>query len=184
MNLHLQCDSLNLIKTKAVISAFVLKLVIYKRNLGLGEFCQLPLLAALKKNAEVADDDILVYCHHLEMLRADFVKRFSDILSMKIPGSVVDRFCNVEEPETELQEELQRQVAQRYPRLWAVVEKLFVAFQSSYLAERGFSAVTDLLSKKRNRLQMVKRGDLRIMLTNISPNVKKLVSLHRTHPSH
>ncbi|KFD45777.1 hypothetical protein M513_13355 [Trichuris suis] len=137
MNLHLQGDSLNLIKTKAVISAFVLELVIYKRNLGLGEFCQLPLLAALKKNAEVADDDILVYCHHLEMLRADF-----------------------------------RQVAQRYPRLWAVVEKLFVAFQSSYLAERGFSAVTDLLSKKRNRLQMVKRGDLRIMLTNISPDVK------------
>ncbi|KFD60194.1 hypothetical protein M514_27638, partial [Trichuris suis] len=40
-----------------------------------------PILAALKKNAEVADDDILVYCHHLEMLRADFVKRFSDILS-------------------------------------------------------------------------------------------------------
>ncbi|KFD48897.1 hypothetical protein M513_10260 [Trichuris suis] len=106
MNLQLQGDSLNLIKTKDIISAFVSKLLIYKRNLGRGEFCQFPLLAALKKNAEVADDDILVYCHHLEMLRADFVKRFSDILSMKIPGWVVDPFCNVEEPETELQEEL------------------------------------------------------------------------------
>ncbi|KFD46981.1 hypothetical protein M513_12171 [Trichuris suis] len=105
MNLQLQGDSLNLIKTKAVISAFVLKLVIYKRNLGRGGFCQLPLLAALKKNAEVADDDTLVYCHHLEMLRADFVKRFSDILSIYPSGWAVDPFCNVEEPETELQEE-------------------------------------------------------------------------------
>uniref|UniRef100_A0A5S6QLU3 DUF4371 domain-containing protein n=1 Tax=Trichuris muris TaxID=70415 RepID=A0A5S6QLU3_TRIMR len=206
MNLQLQGDDLNLIKTKAIISAFVSKLVIFKRNLGRGEFCQFPLLAALKENTEVVDDDILVYCNHLEMLHADFMKRFIDILSMKIPDWVVDPFCNVEEAETELQEELvelqhneeikpkfrsgyhqfwlQRQVAQLYPRLWAIVEKLLIAFPSSYLAERGFSAVTDLLSKKRNRLQIVKRGDLRIMLTNINPDVKKLASLHQAHPSH
>uniref|UniRef100_A0A5S6QUW4 Uncharacterized protein n=1 Tax=Trichuris muris TaxID=70415 RepID=A0A5S6QUW4_TRIMR len=102
MNLQLQGDNLNLIKTKAIMSAFVLKLVIFKRNLGRGEFFQVPLLAALKKNAEVADDDILVNCNHLEMLHADFIKRFSAILSMKIPDWVVDPFCNVEETETEL----------------------------------------------------------------------------------
>uniref|UniRef100_A0A5S6PZA8 DUF4371 domain-containing protein n=1 Tax=Trichuris muris TaxID=70415 RepID=A0A5S6PZA8_TRIMR len=153
MNLQLQGDDLNLIKTKAIISAFVSKLVIFKRNLGRGEFCQFPLLAALKENTEVVDDDILVYCNHLEMLHADFMKRFIDILSMKIPDWVVDPFCNVEEAETELQEELvelqhneeikpkfrsgyhqfwlQRQVAQLYPRLWAIVEKLLIAFPSS-----------------------------------------------------
>ncbi|KHJ40126.1 hypothetical protein D918_09823 [Trichuris suis] len=77
-----------------------------KRNLRRGEFCQLPLLGALKKNAEVAEDDILVYCHHLEMLRVDFVKRFSDILSMKIPHWVEDPFSNVEDVGRELKEEV------------------------------------------------------------------------------
>ncbi|KHJ40302.1 hypothetical protein D918_09660 [Trichuris suis] len=106
MNLQFQGDSLSFIKTKAIVFAFVSNLVMCKRNLRRGEFCQFPLLAALKKNAEVAEDDILVYCHHLEMLRADFVKRFSDILSMKIPDWVEDPFGNVEEAETELKEEL------------------------------------------------------------------------------
>ncbi|KFD49270.1 hypothetical protein M513_09822 [Trichuris suis] len=106
MNLQLQGDNLNLIKTKVIVFAFVSNLVMFKRNLRRGEFCQFPLLAALKKNAEVAEDDILVYCHQLEMLRADFVKRFSDILSMKIPDWVEDPFGNVEEVETELKEEL------------------------------------------------------------------------------
>uniref|UniRef100_A0A5S6QCA7 DUF4371 domain-containing protein n=1 Tax=Trichuris muris TaxID=70415 RepID=A0A5S6QCA7_TRIMR len=106
MNLQLQGDDLNLIKTKAIISAFASKLVIFKRNLGRGEFCQFPLLAALKENTKVVGDDILVYCNHLEMLHADFTKRFIDILSMKIPDWVVDPFCDVEETETELQEEL------------------------------------------------------------------------------
>ncbi|KFD46866.1 hypothetical protein M513_12271 [Trichuris suis] len=140
------------------------------------------------------------------LLRVLNGRAVSDEVLLTALSWVVDPFCNVEEPETELQEELaelqnneelkpkftsgyhqfwlQRQVAQLYPRLWAVVEKLFVAFPSSYLAERGFIAVTDLLSKKRNRLQIVKRGDLRTMLTNISPDVKKLVSLHQAHPSH
>ncbi|KFD68011.1 hypothetical protein M514_19888 [Trichuris suis] len=38
-NLQLQGDNLSLIKTKAIVSAFVSKLVIFKRNLGRGGFC-------------------------------------------------------------------------------------------------------------------------------------------------
>ncbi|KRX95335.1 hypothetical protein T4E_8787 [Trichinella pseudospiralis] len=41
-----------------------------------------------------------------------------------------------------------------------------LAFLSSYLVERGFSVVTDFLTKRRSRLQIVKRGDLRLFLTN------------------
>ncbi|KFD50292.1 hypothetical protein M513_08792 [Trichuris suis] len=54
---------------------------------------------------EVDGYDILVHCHHLEMLHAVFLKGLSDILSMKIPDRVVDPFCNLEE-QTELQEDL------------------------------------------------------------------------------
>ncbi|GFU50327.1 hypothetical protein TNCV_301601 [Trichonephila clavipes] len=41
-------------------------------------------------------------------------------------------------------------------------------------AECGFSAVNDLLSKKRNRLDITKRGDLRFKPTNLEPDLKSL----------
>lgn len=201
-NLQLQGDELNLIKTKAVISAFVSKLLLYKRNLGRGEFYQFPNLSLVEKR----DDDVLIYCQHLEALHNDFNTRFKDILTMKIPDWVLDPFSSAEESELQLQEELielstneelkfkfkngyqefwlQKQIPTLYPGLWAVVKKFLIAFPSSYLVEHGLSAVTNLLTKKRNRLQIVDRGDLRMLLTNIEPNINKLVAAHQAHPSH
>jgi hypothetical protein len=73
---------------------------------------------------------------------------------------------------------LQRQIPVLYPALWAASKKFFIAFPS-YLAERGFSVVSNLLTKKRNRLSIVERGDLRLLMTNLAPNIEKLVSLHQ-----
>ena len=60
----------------------------------------------------------------------------------------------------------------------------FLAFPSFYMAERGFSAVSKLLTKQRNCLENVKRGDLRLLLSNIDPTVSELVAKHQCHPSH
>ncbi|KRX18167.1 SCAN domain-containing protein 3 [Trichinella nelsoni] len=79
---------------------------------------------------------------------------------------------------------LQKQITDLYPGLWRMVRKFLLAFPSSYLVERGFSVVTDFLTKKRNRLQIDKRGDLRLFLTNIEPNVDRLIAMHPPHPSH
>jgi hypothetical protein len=64
---------------------------------------------------------------------------------------------------------LQRKI----PALWAASKKFFVAFLSSYL-----------LIKKRNRLSIVERGDLRLLMTNLAPNIETLMSLHQAQPSH
>jgi hypothetical protein len=77
---------------------------------------------------------------------------------------------------------LHRQIPVLYPALWAASKKFFIAFPSSYLAERGFSIVSNLLTKKRNRLSIVERGDLRLLMTNMAPNIEKLVSLHQAQP--
>ena len=58
------------------------------------------------------------------------------------------------------------------PLLWAIAKKFLIAFPSSYLAERGFSAVANIVTKTRNRIAVTERGDLR------------LVSNHQRHPSH
>ncbi|KAK2708529.1 hypothetical protein QYM36_014212, partial [Artemia franciscana] len=57
-------------------------------------------------------------------------------------------------------------VATKYPLLW------------------DKARVSQILSKARNRLDIVKRGDLRLSLTSIEPNIKKLVEKHQPPGSH
>ncbi|KRZ65300.1 SCAN domain-containing protein 3 [Trichinella papuae] len=170
LNLQLQGSELNLIKTRSVISSFTSKLALFKRNPGRREFYQFPSVAALKENGEVHDDDIQIYCDHLDVLQKDTEERFQDILKMKIPNWVINPFSNTDEIEMELEEELielqtneelkpkfkngyhsfwlQKQISDLYPGLWRMVRKFLLAFPSSYLVERGFSVVTDFLTKK------------------------------------
>jgi hypothetical protein len=108
---------------------------------------------------------------------------------------VLEPFSNLQTAELSLQEELlelstneelklklknryqefwlQRKILVLYPALWAASKKFFSAFLSSYL-----------LTKKRNRLSIVERGDLRLLTTNMAPNIEKLVSLHQAQLSH
>ncbi|KRY23859.1 SCAN domain-containing protein 3 [Trichinella patagoniensis] len=192
LNLQLQGSELNLIKMRSLISPFISKLGMFKRSLGRREFYQFSSVAALRENGEVHNDDIQIYCDHLDVLQKDMQERFQDILKMKILNWVINLFSNTDKIEMELKkglidlqtnEELkpkfknghhslwlQKQVSDLYPGLWRMIRKFPLAFPSSYLVERGFSVVTDFLTKKRNRLQIDKRGDLRLFLTNIEPN--------------
>jgi hypothetical protein len=78
---------------------------------------------------------------------------------------------------------LQRQIPVLYPALWVASKKFFILFPSSYLAKRGFSVVSNLLTKIRNRLSIVERGDLRLLMTNIAPNMETIVSVHQAQTS-
>ncbi|KFD64799.1 hypothetical protein M514_23011 [Trichuris suis] len=169
MNLHLQGDDLKLIRTKTVVCAFHSKLLLFKRNFARGEFSQFPNLYEMERRQKIQDEDVEEYCHHLELLHRDFSERFEDIISMQIPDWVLNPFSAAENAELNLQEELielqmneelklkykngyqafwlQPIIPDLYPGLWALVRQLLVAFPSSYLAERGFSVVTELLRK-------------------------------------
>ena len=201
-NLQLQGNDFHLIKAKTINSAFVSKLSLYKQNINKRQFHQFPNLSSVKPE----DDDLLINHTHLEALREYFITRFDDLLNLIIPDWIINPTINSEIQKLSLQEEfielstneelkiklkngyqefwLQRQIPILYPALWAEVKKFIIAFPSTYLAEKGFSMVTNLLTKKRNRLSIVDRGDLRLLLTKIEPNIDKLVSTHQTHPSH
>jgi hypothetical protein len=200
-NIQLQGDDLNLIYAKATISAFLSKLALYKQNLGRRQFYQFPNLSSVETNG----DYVLVFCQHLEALKEDFTNRFQDVLNTIIPDWVLEPFSNLQPAELSLQEVLielstneelklkykngyQEFWLQRlpvlYPALWAASKKFSIAFPSSYLAERGFSVVSNLLTKKRNRLSVVERGDLRLLMNNFSIFGAIFVSLHQAQPSH
>ncbi|KFD63506.1 hypothetical protein M514_08497 [Trichuris suis] len=193
MNLQLQGDQLNLIKTKTVVTAFIDKLAIFGQNLGRGEYRQFPNLNDLKENGGLPDDVVRSFCDHLSMLHEDMCERYKDILSMMIPDWVLDPFTSLAGVEVAYQEELiemqaneelkpkikggytsfwlQQEIRQLYPRLWNVAKKFLIPFPSSYLVERGFSAI-------------VRRGDTPELLTTIEPDVDKLVALHQAQSSH
>ncbi|KFM72485.1 Transposon-derived Buster3 transposase-like protein, partial [Stegodyphus mimosarum] len=90
MNLQLQGDDLNLIKAKNIVAAFVAKLLLHKKNIGRREFHNFTNLSKSCNN-----DDLLVYCEHLEYLHSDFVEKFQDILNLEIPDWVLDPFSKV-----------------------------------------------------------------------------------------
>ena len=103
INLQLQGDDLNLLKTKNIVAAFVAKLLLHKNNIGRHEFHNFPNLSAASFN----NDDLLVYCQHLENLHSDFKERFQDILKLEIPDWVLDPFSNVNTAgSSQLEEEL------------------------------------------------------------------------------
>ena len=174
VNLQLQGDETSLIKAKSALSAFS-KLQLYSRNLGRHKFRQFPCLSDLEKKTGVKDDDIAVYCAHLAELHRDMSVRFNDLFSLEIPGWVINPFTEPSaEVPTHLEEELvslqndedltpkfktsyqafwmQTAIPKHYPTLWKDSKLFFIAFLTSYLVERGFSTVSMLLTKQRNKL--------------------------------
>jgi len=52
------------------------------------------------------------------------------------------------------------------------------------MMEAGFSHVNAIPSKQRNRFNLEERGDLKLKLTNIQPDVNALVYANQAHPSY
>ncbi|CAH2003383.1 unnamed protein product [Acanthoscelides obtectus] len=155
-------------------------------------------------NQEIYEE--LLFARTLITDTKDFESRFEDILTMVIPPWIINPYGDIEETNVIIQEELtelstneelkvqfkngyqqfwlQNNIPVTYPVLWNIARKFLISFLSSYLVERGFSAVTNLLTKKRNRLDVISRGDLRLTLTKLTPNVDNLLLKHQVHPSH
>ena len=174
------------------------KIKLYKQNLEKKEFFHFP---SMKFVSHVfSSDDLRTYDAHLRQLYDDFQERFKDLIELNIPDWVKNPFvCKPEEQKIELQEdivelqcdeeakmvfensglcEMWLHCCVKFPLLWKEAKLFFIAFPSSYLVEKGFSAVNQLLTKTRNRLDIPKRGDLRLFLSNLEPNIPKLAAAH------
>ena len=202
---------MNLVRTKKVIEQFMIQLQVMRLKLRAGKFCNFPCLSAANKEKRTSDAELKVFCDHLVRLHADMSTRFEDIIKLDIPSWVAQPFettINLSEMEsiTDIEEELltlqtdcelkpmfsksyqhfwmQKEIAIEYPVLWEKVKILLIAFPTSYLVEKGFSAVSQLLGKQRQKIDIVHRGDLRLNLTNIEPDLDKIISRHQIHPAH
>ncbi|KFD56779.1 hypothetical protein M514_02456 [Trichuris suis] len=75
---------------------------------------------------------------------------------------------------------LHQEIPLRYPALWVAMKRLMAVIPSSSVVGRGFSVLADLVTKKRNRLEVVDQRDLRQRVTPMQPNIERVVGLHAT----
>ena len=79
---------------------------------------------------------------------------------------------------------LDSQVSAKYSKLAVVVQQALLPFPTTYLIECAFSSVTDILTKKRGRLDITGRVALRSKLTCFVPRISNLVARHQAQGSH
>ncbi len=206
VNLHLQGRVMTLIECKKVVCLFIDKLKLFKRNVIQNELHQFPGLSTIEN--ELTEDDLDIFSNHLTTLQQDMENRFEDILNLEVDGWMEMPFnTDVNDVEVTCQEELlqlkydteskanfneggylqlwqNKKMPQLYPNLWNRISSLLIAFPTSYLVESGFSVVNHILTKERNCLKISDRGDLRLFLTKIKPNIDSLVNQHQPQGSH
>lgn len=204
LNLQLQGNNFSLIQAKNSISCFMSKIKLYKLNLGRKELSQFP---SMKSIADTyTDDDFRSYCAHLQQLHEDFEIRFKDLIELNIPDWIRNPFaCKPEDQKVYLQEtlielqcdqeekmifenqglsEMWLHCSFKFPLLWNEAELFILAFPTSYMVEKGFSSVSQILATSRNRLDVLQRGDLRLLLSSMEPNILELAGHHQPQGSH
>ena len=144
---------------------------------------------------------IASYTNHLQNLRENMTRRFKDIIKMSPPGWNIDmeHFDVLSEENIdpiiagellELKENkafmanIERNGLIRglsiglfYPLLFEKVFPFLLGFLTTWLIEAGFSAVFDLLTKKRHQLQIEKKRDLHLRLNQgLAVQLHKLIN--------
>ncbi|XP_042205956.1 SCAN domain-containing protein 3-like, partial [Homarus americanus] len=203
LNKELQGTNMTLVNSKAKIFGFISFLELSQENISVKKFEQFYWL----NKCEVTDATCLVIVEHLKIMVSDFNFKFSDLKEINYPSwmtqpllvDLSDVTMEYQGELSELQNDdsikalfkikgtmmwLCEETQAKYPNTSSLARKLLLPFPSSYLVECGFSAVNDLLLKKRNRLDITKRGDLRLKLTKFLPRIKSLCSRHQAQGSH
>ncbi|GFQ71808.1 SCAN domain-containing protein 3 [Trichonephila clavata] len=206
VNLQLQGAFKTLICCKNTVSLFIEKLHIFRRNLLKKEFHQFPNLFSIKE--DITPEEIERFSDHIKQLALDMKVRFNDILNFKISNWMFNPFTvDVNEVDIVFQEEIlelkydeesknsfnkhgiaklwqNKKMPKLYPKMWENMKNILIPFPTSYLVESGFSAVNNIMSKQRNRLNITERGDFRLFLTKIEPDMNEIISKHQAQGSH
>ncbi|XP_048117914.1 zinc finger BED domain-containing protein 5 [Alosa alosa] len=187
VSLKLQGEAVTLVHSKATVHSFLTKLDLYQVL------------------DDLTDNHLLRYTDHLKTVKADPEVCFRDLNELDVPEWVTEPFqvdvssidAAFQESLIDLQNDEEAKATfrtsgwramwathgLRFPLLW---EKtcVLLAFPTSYLVEQGFSQALHLQTKYRNRLNLVDSGALRLKLTSVCPDVKKLAASHQAQGSH
>ena len=149
--------------------------------------------------------EVIASCtNHLQKLREDMTRIFKNITETSPPGWIIDmahfdvlsgedidpviagELLELKENKA-LMANIERNgligwlsVGSLYSLLFEKVVPFLLGFHTVWLVEAGFSAVNDLLTKKRHQLQIEKRKDLHLRLNqSLAVQLEKLINRHK-----
>ena len=202
LNLELQGKRSDLVTCAQKIKGYVGKLKYWKK-----QFEKKNLLAFENfKKIDPISECISACIVHLEGHHAEFERRFKDLLKINYPLWFVDlENYEPEDESTELGEtllDLKEDVKLRgrvnkegvfayiliknlHPNVFQQVAASIIAFPTTWMVESVFSAILDVFSKKRNKLDINSRGTIRLRLNGfVKIDFDSLCQKHQNQESH
>lgn len=201
LNLSLQGPSENIITTTAKLKSFDEKLKLWSNKVSKGSFDCFPEVNDSQLKREIVPEILST----LKELQSAFQHYFPD-LSTDVYGWVLNPFASFESTDLTTEEEEQLidlrndqyhksmfpdknldefwlSIKKPYPALSLKVVRILVPFASSWFCEFGFSALTEIKSKKRERLLRID-DEMRACLSTLEPRFNMICSRKQAHPSH
>ncbi|XP_065668171.1 SCAN domain-containing protein 3-like [Hydra vulgaris] len=117
---------------------------------------------------------------------ADLKGRFSDLKEIDFPTWLMQpMLVNLSHiSNMQYQEQLAEMQNDESVKILFNMKGSIAWFFEETKAECGFSAITDLLLKKRNHLDITQRRDLKMKLTKLEPNIKSFCYQYQAQGSH
>ena len=208
VNLKLQGRDSTVIDCMSAMDSFCGRLQLWKKKLKRGETDMFPQVGEVLEQS-LPQHLCKEFVEHLDKLEEEIQTRFMEAQHVRQMNFVVDPFSAETEDVSRLgnraEEELldlQHTVGAEsffkrhgYVKFWIekgqtiaptlckiALNDAILPFATTYLAENGFSAVTHIKSKARNRL--VIHNDLRLALTELIPNIESLCKAVQAQGSH
>lgn len=201
LNLSLQGPSENIITASSKLKSFGEKLLLWQRKILKGVFDCFPTYNECSSNKEITSEIMYTLTHLLSALQHYF-----PTLASNEYGWVSHPFVNYETTNLITEEEeqlidikndafLQSRFAEKsldefwisvnklYPAISLKAIKLILPFASSWFCEFGFSALTEIKTKKRERLLTID-AEMRACLSTLEPRFDHICSQKQAHPSH
>ena len=201
LNLSLQGAKENIITITGKLKAFSEKLQLWIKNTSNSHLDCFPGIDAsphksmlIGKNRETLENLALAFAKYFPSLETKeyewvinpFVNHECTGLTMAEEESLIDLKNDLVHRGSFADQELSAfwiSILSQYPDLSTKAIKCLLPFGSSYLCEVGFSVLTEMKSKKRERLQMVD-DEMRVCLSAIEPRLELICSRKQAHSSH
>ena len=208
LNLLLQGKNTNRMKDYDKIRTFIAKLGLWHRRVQQGNAASFPTLdIALENSKAKLDGELKIEVEsHLQILKEEFDCYFpdlgnvelaewkmtrnpfrikEDILSEELQEEFLEMQCNStakDDFEAMSLNDFWAKYLRIYNKVGSVAIRTLLPFSSTYLCEKGFSALVSMKTKFRNKLEC--EADLRCALSSTKPRIKQLVSQKQLHLSH
>ena len=201
LNLSLQGPSENIITSTSKLKSFEEKITLWKSKISKGIFDCFPTVNESQYKKKITPEilntlnEIQSYLqHYFPSLSID---EYEWVINPFATNEISNLTTEEEEQLIELKfdklyrstftdmnlDEFWLSVKKSYPLIYLKAVKILLPFSSSWFCEFGCSALTEIKSKKRERLLRID-DEMRVCLSNLEPRWNMICSGKQAHPSH